>query len=383
MPTYSARGLNLLDVAVMAPVIAASAVLSPVVDEALQALGARAAPTTAVSDMTGAVVVVTGANCGIGFRTAAWIAKMGATVVLACRDPARAEAARAALEAERAAAALSSRFPHAAQGSFRVELLDLASPRSVRAFAAALPAQVDVLVNNAGLNSGPDIFDVNYLGHFLLTQLVLPALRRSARGGRVVNLSSVMHHFAQSRATPDYAQSVRGTYTAVQKRLLLDAQYADSKAAMVLLADEINRREPDVEAFAVSPGAVASDIWRSTPAVLRKLFLDPTMALLFLTPDQGAAPSVHAATAPSPEGHFFQPYRMPWGAAASPWLTTACEFLGAFGGGANPMLVRRPRNAEAAARDLWSLSDRLTRDVGGKDWSVIKRVLDDAVTARG
>lgn len=146
-------------------------------------------------DLSGQVVVVTGANVGIGFETALALAAMGATVVMTARDRAKGEAAMAEVR-ERT-------------GSTAVELgdLDLASFASIRTFAGWLldrHDRLDVLVANAGLildhrlvtDEGFEMmFGVNHLGHFLLTSLLRDRLVASAPA-RVVVVSSTGHRFA-------------------------------------------------------------------------------------------------------------------------------------------------------------------------------------------
>jgi NAD(P)-dependent dehydrogenase (short-subunit alcohol dehydrogenase family) len=141
------------------------------------------------------VAVVTGANTGIGEQVAMALAAMGATTVLACRDPAKGAAA-----ARRVAA-------YAASDAVAAVALDLADLDSVRRAAATIAAtwgRVDVLVNNAGAISTrrrttaqgfEQTFGVNHLGHFYLTRRLLDLLTASAPA-RIVNVSSVAHRLA-------------------------------------------------------------------------------------------------------------------------------------------------------------------------------------------
>ena len=149
--------------------------------------------------MQGKVCLITGANVGVGLETARDLAQRGATVVLACRNRTKAEAAAADIKAT--------------TGSQAVEVLDLdlASLASVRAAASGFLAghdRLDLLVNNAGLilshrretaEGFETQFGVNHLGHFLLTNLLLDALKSSAPA-RIVNLSSRGHRLSKSQA---------------------------------------------------------------------------------------------------------------------------------------------------------------------------------------
>jgi retinol dehydrogenase-12 len=156
-------------------------------------------------DLTGKVVLITGANSGIGFETAIALAAMGATVVMAGRNAAK--TAAAVTEVER----------RTGSTSVRAGALDLASFASIRAFAAWFLDEfdrLDVLVNNAGLvlderretvEGFEEMFGVNHLGHVLLTSLLQERLVESAPA-RVINVASVAHRFAWKGMTRDDLQ---------------------------------------------------------------------------------------------------------------------------------------------------------------------------------
>src|SRR4051794_34808026 len=147
---------------------------------------------TAIPDQTGRVAVVTGANTGLGFDTARALAEHGASVVLAVRDSEKGKAA-----AERIAAT-------APGADVSVQKLDLGSLESVRNAAEELRsryAQIDLLINNAGVMYPPKQqtrdgfelqFGTNHLGHFALTGLLLDRVL-AAPQSRVVTVSSVGH----------------------------------------------------------------------------------------------------------------------------------------------------------------------------------------------
>lgn len=148
--------------------------------------------TKEIPDLSGKVIVVTGANSGIGFEAAREVARKGARTILACRNMERAKTALRQIEDE---------VPDAQAD---VMLLDLASLDSVRQFVSAFRkahARLDVLVNNAGIMWVPygltedgfeRHFGVNHLGHFALTGLLIEMLL-DTRGSRVVNVSSNGH----------------------------------------------------------------------------------------------------------------------------------------------------------------------------------------------
>ena len=249
------------------------------------------------------VAIVTGSNTGVWYETVRQLALGGFEVVLACRSTTKAAAAAATINAEITEAAATATSESRTGRAVPMEL-DLSDLSSVRQFAEAFKSsgrQLDVFVANAGLNTDSPaqtvdklntIFQVNYLGHFLLLQLLLPLLVSTGtetNSSRVVLLSSVMQHVAP------------GTYTSSAVPLA-DASYKDSKLAMSVLAEECEtRREAAAAAtgvrlpvrfMSVNPGAVNSDIWRDDGWVLRMIY-----SLIFLTTPQGSETSVHVATA--------------------------------------------------------------------------------------
>ena len=137
----------------------------------------------------GKVVIVTGANSGLGFHAALELGRAGAEVILACRDAGRGQAA------------LDRMLAEVPDGRYELRSLDLSDLGSVRAFAAGAPERIDVLCNNAGVMATPyrttsDGFEMqfgtNYLGHFALTGLLLERLL-AADAPRVVTAGSNMH----------------------------------------------------------------------------------------------------------------------------------------------------------------------------------------------
>ncbi|WP_437479259.1 SDR family oxidoreductase [Sorangium sp. So ce1014] len=257
--------------------------------------------------MNGKVCVVTGGNTGIGKETARGLAQRGATVVLACRDVGRAEAARDDIART------------TGRGDVEVIALDLGSKASIRAFGEKLRAKhdrLDVLVNNAGVwqrsrsttQDGIEAtFGVNHVGTWLLTQELLPLLKRSAPS-RIVVLSSAVHYRGQMGW--DDLQFERRKYSSF-------AAYCQSKLANVLFTKALSRRleGTGVTVNAVHPGVVATELSRDYPKLVLKL-----LSLFMLTPEQGAACSLHVATAPDRAGvtgEYFEKSRIKPAAAAA------------------------------------------------------------------
>jgi len=322
------------------------------------------------NDMRGKIVIVTGSNTGIGRATALNICKMGATVILACRSMERAKAARDEMLEELHSLDAGHRFdfPFARKGTLVCMRLDLGSFASIKTFAEDFLGRykrLDALVLNAGLANGSGrtkegfeiMFGTNYLGHFYLTKLLMDVVKATP-DSRIVSVSSLMHEFG----CLDWQGSLSGNYRALKDRIF-SSRYNDSKLALVLMTLELRHRlkGTSVRAIAVSPGAVASDIWRSFPLWYRRLVLDPVMSLAFLSNEQGSIPSVYAATHSNVSDEdeddetnvpYFHPYWSPSPSFLMPW-----EVMGPFIGftRARPRL---PRNARAVAKELWYESEK-------------------------
>ena len=228
------------------------------------------------------VVIVTGANSGIGKMTAVGLARGGATVVMACRDPTK---SAAALVEVRSLA-----------GSQRVHLmqLDLASASSIRGFVSDFNDRfdrLDVLVNNAGVASrkrrltadGFELhFGVHHLGPFLLTTLLLPTLERSAPS-RVLIVAGTAQRFG--KIAWDDLQSER-------KYSMMRAS-GQSRVANLLFVRALSQRAHGVTVNAVDPGNTATGIGRDLPAPAQML-----MRWTLKSPEKGAATSLYLATSP-------------------------------------------------------------------------------------
>jgi len=209
--------------------------------------------------MDGQRVVVTGANTGIGLEAAYQMAVLGADVTIACRSPSRGESARVQLQQRLKKHWLTFMNTQRPVGTVRCMTLDLDAPASIRTFAASLaaagPKRLDVLVLNAGRNGWKasddaqpaaadadadasqldydGVFRTNFLGHFLLLQLLLPLLTARAHEAqppaRVVCLSSVMH---RSSSVEEACSFLRPRAGGARQGL----GYSASKMAMLLLA---------------------------------------------------------------------------------------------------------------------------------------------------
>eukprot|EP01048_Picozoa_sp_COSAG05_P005855 COSAG05_NODE_359_length_10803_cov_14.909193_6_plen_372_part_00 len=271
--------------------------------------------------MSGRVVIVTGANSGIGKETAKRLARMGCKVVLACRSQAKASQTAVDIRetSHRAtggpglgvAAALS-----ASGGSVESMVLDLGDSDSVRAFVADFRnryGRLDGLVNNAGcvnrdLQTNKDgtelTIAVNHVGPVLLTSLCLPLLEQSgtaSRSSRIVSVSSRLER--QGKLDLEYLASHRMTRQNDPKKGFEPmGAYADSKLCNLLYTRSLsNMLPPHVTATAVTPGMVNTGLFKQQPAWYQAVSYP--FRLFYLRPaDEAAEGVVFALTAASIEG---------------------------------------------------------------------------------
>ncbi|XP_037499787.1 retinol dehydrogenase 12-like [Rhipicephalus sanguineus] len=247
-------------------------------------------------DMSGKTVVVTGANAGIGFETALQLSRLGARVIVACRCESK---GRAAVEAIR----------HAT-GNDMVEFapLDVGSLTSVRRFAKKLLAteeRLDVLVNNAGITAPPQkrlthegveiTIATNYLGPFLLTNLLLDILKRSGPS-RVVNVTSSLYRLGR---VPWEQLEAAGRGGASFEYPGVESTYASSKLLLNLFSVELARKlqGTEVTCNAVHPGVVATD-FNQKESGLRHYLWNSFLHTFGTSPRKGARGSVYLASSP-------------------------------------------------------------------------------------
>jgi NAD(P)-dependent dehydrogenase (short-subunit alcohol dehydrogenase family) len=275
--------------------------------------------------MTGRTVIVTGANSGIGRAAASSLAGAGARVVLAVRNTEKGRTAAGAMP-----------------GQTEVRELDLASLASIRSFASAWDGEVDILINNAGVMIPPltrtaDGFELqfgtNHLGHFALTNLLLENVT-----GRVVTVSSGAHKMG--KIDFDDLNWERRGYNDWRA-------YGQSKLANLLFSSELQRRlteaDSQVIATAAHPGYAATNLQSSSDKHLINLIMSVGNRALAQSEQDGALPTLYAATAEIPGDSFAGPDGL-------------MEMRG------RPKLVGRSGAARdaAVARRLWEVSEELT-----------------------
>ncbi|MES4906959.1 MULTISPECIES: oxidoreductase [unclassified Streptomyces] len=285
---------------------------------------------THIPDLTGRTAVVTGANSGLGIATVDALARAGAHVVLAVRDTRRGEAAAATLTG--------------ARGTLEVRPLDLADLASVRRFASSWRGDLDLLINNAGVMNVAEAttkdgfelqFGTNHLGHFALTNLLLPHIT-----DRVVTVSSGMHRIPGDNHIHFENLNLTGEYSPTRA-------YSQSKLANLLFTLELQRRLTEagsrVRALAAHPGWAATNLQGGDASFLRRAALRVGNRVFAQDSKAGALPTLYAAVQDLPGAAYIGP-------------DGRGEMRGA------PTLVGRSRAAgdPEAARRLWTVSEELT-----------------------
>jgi len=291
--------------------------------------------TNDIPDQTGRTAVITGANTGLGYETAAALAAKGAHVVLAVRNTDKGQAA---------ADLISRRSPGA---SVAVQQLDLTSLESIRAAAEQLRAAhgaIDLLINNAGVMFTPRSttkdgfelqFGTNHLGHFAFTGLLLDHIV-AAPGSRVVTVSSVGHRFARNGIRFDDLQWEKD-YSRV-------GAYGQAKLANLMFTYELQRRlrGTGTIAAAAHPGGSRTELTRNLPPLLGAVtkLAEP----LFQPAEMGALPQLRAATDPGViGGQYFGP-----------------DGFGEQRGYPVVVASTRVSHDTAAQKRLWTVSEQLT-----------------------
>lgn len=290
-----------------------------------------------IPSQAGKTAVVTGGNSGIGWNTALELVRAGADVILTARDERK---------GHDAVARIKRQLP---QGKVRFEELDLASLRSIRAFADRLSkeSKLDLLVNNAGVMSIPQRettedgfekqFGTNYLGPFALTLLLLPVLRRSANP-RVTIVASSAANMGPRKINFDDLQWEKsyGPWKA----------YCQSKLADLMFMGELGRRaqQAGMQLFTdgAHPGWARTNLQTSGPG--HEAWISRFLSK-FLSHDSagGALPTLRAATTDAAQGSYFEPG-------------------GLFSMKGAPVLTKLPKPAAdiEAAKRLWQISEKLT-----------------------
>jgi NAD(P)-dependent dehydrogenase (short-subunit alcohol dehydrogenase family) len=290
--------------------------------------------TANIPDQTGRTAVITGANTGLGYETAAALATKGAHVVLAVRN----------LEKGKEAARRVEQATPDAQ--VQLQELDLTSLASIRAAADQLRSNhesIDLLINNAGVMMTPKSttkdgfelqFGTNHLSHFALTNLLLDRVL-AVPGSRVVTVSSQGHRFVNGIRFDDLQWE--RDYGRIRA-------YGQSKLANLLFTYELQRRLQGTNTIAVAahPGGSNTELSRNLPPALRGVAA--VLAPLMQGPEMGALPTLRAATDPGVlGGQYFGP-----------------DGFGEQRGYPKVVASSRASHDLDAQRRLWAVSEELT-----------------------
>lgn len=254
-----------------------------------------------IPNLSGKVIIITGANSGLGLASTKAFSEQGATVIMACRSMEKGELAKASV------------------GDVKGELvlmhLDLEEEASIRSFARAFKARyvrLDVLLNNAGIMQQPyelsefgveRQLSVNHLSHFLLTSLLLDPLIQTAKS-RVVNVSSLAHRKGVFDFTDiNYASG---------KNYDPMVAYRRSKLANLLftfsLQDFFEKNALDVIALSAHPGVAPTNLMNHKFSQIGRLIIRPLAKLFLQRVRIGALAQIRAAVDPKAQGgHFYGP----------------------------------------------------------------------------
>ncbi|KAK4833459.1 hypothetical protein QYF36_005453 [Acer negundo] len=293
-------------------------------------------------DATNLTVLITGGASGIGLETARVLALRGAHVIIAARNMKAASEAKKLIVEENETARVD------------VLKLDLASIASVRSFVDkfnSLDLPLNILINNAGImfcpyqlsDDGIEIqFATNHLGHFLLTNLLLEKMKKTAKDtgieGRIVNLSSIAHQYT-------YKGGIRFDKINKQSSYSDKKAYGQSKLANILHANELSRRFQEegvnITANSVHPGLIMTNLMKHSALLMR--FLKVFSFFIWKNVPQGAATTCYVALHPKLKG------------------VTGKYFIDC-----NEMPPSSVAKDQTLARNLWEFSNKLVRSASNK-----------------
>ena len=289
----------------------------------------HAAALKVARDMQGKMILITGANSGIGKETTRALAKKGAVIVMACRNLNKANPVCEAIKQE--------------SGNEKIEVMqmDLTSLSSIKEFINQFCQkyqQLNILINNAGVMCAEReetterfnrVMATNYLGPFLLTNLLLPLLKQTPES-RIINVSSVAHLWGHIDLND----------LNLEKRFSFTGPYASSKLAIVFFTQELAERlrNTNITVNALHPGVVATNLYRIGPEGrwYQSLF-SRIVSCVMISPEEGAQTSIYLASSDLVRGvtgkYFYKRHPI--------WVSPKCR-------------------DKKLQKGLWQLSEQLT-----------------------
>ena len=254
-----------------------------------------------IPNLTGKVIIITGANGGLGYESLLLLAQHSPAKIYLC--------ARSKAKYEEAMKGIVRKVPNAEDFVYHLEL-DLASLASVKRAAQTFLQdnyRLDILMNNAGIMAIPPAltedgyetqFGTNHMGHFLFTKELLPLLLSTAEKPksdvRIINLTSLGHNFATLLGgfVPETCKTTMADYSAW-------VRYGQSKLANILFTTQLAKRYPNITSVSIHPGAVATSLANTVTSnyfIIRWAFA--VLQYFFKSPAQGALNQTWAAAAP-------------------------------------------------------------------------------------
>lgn len=292
--------------------------------------------TEHIPDLSGKVVIITGANSGLGFETAKVLSQKRAITVLACRNMQKAQVAQKLILAA---------VPGAQTDILPIDLGDLSSIRKFTSIFVNKYQQLDILINNAGLIAGQyqktidgfeKHFGTNHLGHFALTGLLFDTLHKTP-DSRIVTVSSLTHGMSKIDFTNLMFEGGKG-YRSM-------AAYGRSKLANMLFTYELQRRLTNIGsstiAVAAHPGVSTTNM---APYIKFSKVVLPLARVVLQNPERGALSGLRAAADPSVKGGSYYGPR---------------GFMGISGA---PVIANPSKSSKNVfhAKKLWEISENLT-----------------------
>ncbi|KFZ27276.1 MAG: Fatty acyl-CoA reductase [Candidatus Izimaplasma bacterium HR2] len=292
-----------------------------------------------IEDLTGKVILVTGANSGIGYEATKVFASKGASIIMGCRN---------LVKAKKAKELILSEFPNAL---LNIIHLDLTSFKSIKEFSDKVLEKydrLDILLNNAGIMTVPygkteDGLElqigVNHFGHYYLTMSLVNLINKT-KDSRIVNIASIAHYYGNiNKNTFEYGEN---------KKYNKSRAYAQSKLANLLfsykLIEKLKKQNSNIKVLIAHPGVSSTNLGHHIKGGFVKV-LQSVLSIVKQNQEKGALPGIRACTDVNVKnGEYYGPNRL-------------FQFKG------NPVVVKSNKRSHSKELQnmLWTESVRITR----------------------